>query len=98
MNCNEITLYISALEAENAALKEQRRSMVNADRFHNWLLTIKEVAAMHGVRPERVRDYCKRNLIPVHPDSTDGKALIRADVALTLNFDHLHSQKINLKY
>ena len=71
--------------------KELEESRFNADKFYAVALPVETVAKLHDVSCYLVRKYVKMGLIPKHPSSTDARILIRASVALLLDFDGMRS-------
>lgn len=93
MNVQDAIMRIQQMQAENIRLTDEnarlKANTIDASRFYAAALTVEAVAALHGVHPETVRKYVGMGLIDKHPDSTDGKILIRASDALLLNFKEL---------
>ena len=83
------------LEEENEYL---RAHGVNIDKFYAKTMTVEMVAYLHDVHPNTVRKYINCGLIPKHPNSTNGKILIRASDRLTLDFDELRRKSKKLIY
>ena len=83
------------LEEENEYL---RAHGVNIDKFYAKTMTVEMVAYLHDVHPNTVRKYINCGLIPKHPNSTNGKILIRASDGLTLDFDELRRKSKKLIY
>ena len=83
------------LEEENEYL---RAHGVNIDKFYAKTMTVEMVAYLHDVHPNTVRQYINCGLIPKHPNSTNGKILIRASDGLTLDFDDLRRKSKKLIY
>jgi len=98
MSSEEIINYVASLEIEVKELRERVSKNINADRFYAVAFTSDEVARLHGVSAQRVRDYAGHGLIPLHPSSTDAKLLFRASDALLLDFEELKKRKLNIKY
>lgn len=105
MTSTDIYGYITALEARCASLEEECRALkarvgkeTDMTKFYAVALTTEEVARLHGVGVVRVRDYARRGLIPLHPNSTDAKLLFRASDALTLDFQALKAAKSERKW
>lgn len=92
----DIPGYIQRLQSDNRMLSEKIVDLegrnVIYEKFYNVALTTSEVAKLHGYNEATVRKYVKLGLIPLHPQSSDKKILIRASVALVLDFDHLRRQ------
>ena len=90
---HQIYIWCDQISEENQKLRERIEYLqghcIVADKFYNSALGVEVVAAMHGVNPATVRKYVKTGAIPKHPNSTDGKILIRGSVALLLDFDEL---------
>lgn len=76
----------SLLETETENL---RSNSCDCRRFYNCALNTVVVAELHSVSQALVRKYVKLGLIPTHPSSSDGKIMIRASDALTLDFSEL---------
>lgn len=101
MNSTDIFKHVSDLEAKcgalSAALDAKTKQSVDTTKFYTVPLTTEEVARFHGVADATVRDYAKRGLIELHPNSTDTKMLFRASAILTLDFTELRKEKSLLK-
>ena len=74
-------------------LKEEVGSLIefreNANKFYGLKMPVEMVALLHDVNKVTVRKYVKLGLIETHPESSDAKIIIRASVALTLDFTKL---------
>lgn len=91
---------VSRLSSENRTLtdrcsvleteaEDRRIHSCDCRRFYNCALNTGVVADLHSVSKALVRKYVKLGLIPTHPSSSDGKIMIRASDALTLDFSEL---------
>ena len=88
-------ILIAKSEKYDEIIKEQgsiNSIKQKAERFYSKSLTADVVAKLHSVTKPTVLKYVKMGLIPKHPDSTDGKTLIRASDAMVLDFDELQKQ------
>lgn len=87
---------IRDLCAENerlrAAIHQLETDSVRATKFYPSPLNVEAVASLHGVSKQTVLKYVALGLIPRHPDSTDHKVLIRASIALLLDFSTLRKE------
>lgn len=81
----------SMLETET---EDMRAHSCDCRRFYNCALNTGVVAELHSVSQALVRKYVKLGLIPTHPSSSDGKIMIRASDALTLDFSELKRQML----
>lgn len=101
MDTFEVINHITRIDAQRAMLAEKLAEMeansVDATRFYAVAMTTDEVARFHRVSAATVRDYAKRKLIELHPDSTDAKMLFRASTVLTLDFSKLKRAKLESK-
>lgn len=97
-NNTRVTIYdaialLQELEYKNNKLAEEnkylRTQCVNINKYYARTFSVEMVAYLHDVHPHTVRKYVSCGLIPKHPDSKDGKILIRATDALSLDFDEL---------
>lgn len=87
-----IDILIDKAEKYDEYIKEQGSTESikrKAEKFYCKSLTTDIVAKMHDVSKATVIKYVKLGLIPIHPNSTDGKILIRASDGITLDFDDL---------
>lgn len=95
LNAENISQYVSTLEAKVQKLEQYKAGTVNVEKFYAAKLDIPAVAQLHGVDARTIRGYVKRGLIEKHPDSTDHHVYIRASVALSLDFQKLRKQSNN---
>ncbi len=88
--------HIQWMYLENQRLKGELEALksnsVDASKFYAVAVGMETVATLHGVHPHTVRKYIALGLIEKHPDSTDGKILVRGSVALLLDFSELRKQ------
>ncbi len=63
-----------------------------ANKFYSRKMSLAMVAHLHEVHCVTVRKYVKLGLIETHPDSTDAKIIIRASIALGLDFSRLKKE------
>lgn len=96
MGTGEVIGHIQQMDSENRRLKEELATMrdnkVDAAKFYAVAVGVETVATLHGVHPDTVRKYIALSLIDKHPDSSDGKILVRGSVALLLDFSELRKQ------
>ncbi len=90
--------YYSQLEAKCAAQEELLSHSVDVRRFDSIGMTVKEVARYLDMRPSTVRDYAKRGLLILHPDSTDAKIVVKASDVLLKTKDQLRRAKRRMKW
>lgn len=93
MEARELTSAIWDMQSRIDRLEAERRTMVDAEKLRNLILTAKQVAEMHGVSVRTVQSYAGAGQIALHPSSTDGKMTFRASDALKLNFRELRKKK-----
>jgi len=102
MTASEVTSFVQEIEFENRKLKEENEklkgSLFDAGKFYASTFGADDIAKLHNVSPATVRTYLKLGLIEKHPDSTDGKARVRASVVLCLDFSELRKQYQNRHY
>lgn len=98
----EILGSIQEMAFENEKVNEENEYLrahgVNIDKFYAKTMTVELVAYLHDVHPNTVRKYVNCGLIEKHPNSTNGKILIRASEALTLDFSELRRKSKVLIY
>lgn len=89
----QISAYVRKLELDNEnmakRIKELERDAIDIHKFDLTTLPLIAVAQMHNVDPRTIRAYIEDGYILKHPDSTDGKFLIRASDAIRLDFKEL---------
>lgn len=82
--------YDEYVEAQGSIERLKSKS----ERFYCKALTADFVAKYHDVSKPTVLKYVKLGLIPTHPNSKDGRILIRASDNITLDFFELqHKSK-----
>lgn len=93
----DVINYLTNLENENAFLRskveQDERTLINAMKFYNVLVSAQDVASMHSISKTRVIDYAHRGLIETHPNSTDNKMYFRLSDALRWDFAELKREK-----
>lgn len=93
---SEIPNHINGILFENRQLKAENEDLKSKsilfDKYHGKAWTTKMVAELHDIHEATVRKYVKAGIIITHPKSTDAKILIRASVAMQLDFDQLRKQ------
>ncbi|MFI3322609.1 MAG: hypothetical protein R3Y50_08815 [Rikenellaceae bacterium] len=101
MDAIEIMNYVASLEYRCNSLENEladlRKNTVDLRKYYNTQMSTQEVAKLHAVSENRVRDYAKRGLIELHPNSTDTTFLFRGTTALSLEWKSLRKQKSALK-
>lgn len=98
MTAYEAFEHYSQLEAKCAAQEELLSHSVDVRRFDGIGMTTKEAARYLDMRPSTVRDYAKRGLLVLHPDSTDAKIVVKASDVLSKTKDQLRRAKRRLKW
>ena len=102
LNVFDIMRSIQALSIENEELEREnerlKKCCINIDKFHARTFTVEQLAYLHDVHPNTIRKYIKCGLIPKHPNSSNGKILIRVSDGLTLDFEELRRKSKNLIY
>ena len=83
------------LEQENAMLKA---NCVDTRRFHNVPLSLEVAGQLHGVSAKVVRRLVDLGLLPKHPQSSDGKILVRASDAISMDIDRLREEAKMKRY
>lgn len=98
MTAYEAFEHYSQLEAKCAAQEELLSHSADVRRFDSIGMTIKEAARYLDMRPSTARDYAKRGLLILHPDSTDAKIVVKASDVLSKTKDQLRRAKRRLKW
>lgn len=85
-----LKMRVEELEKENRRLTETMiENTIPIDKFPEKSFTIEQVAYLHGVHENTVRNYIKDKLIPLSKDSTDRAKKIDAEFVLKMDFREL---------
>ena len=88
----DVSVFVDSYHRMERRCSELEASMYNAEKFYAVPLGIDVVAKLHSVSPYLVRTYVSLGMIPLHPQSTDAKMVIRASDALVLDFNKMREQ------